>query len=96
VVCSRIFEIRLHLTDYRYEYLLTLFIILAFQQLTTAQEILALYLAGTCPIIKMAARKKKEKQPIFCSIADANADIAMYLPPKRNATGHAVVICPGG
>jgi len=74
-------------------YLFTLFIILAFQQLTTAQEILSLYPAGLVPNYKNGGEKEKRETTDILRISP---DIAIYLPPKRNATGQAVIICPGG
>jgi len=78
-------------------YLFTLFIILAFQQLTTAQEILPLYPAGMVPNYKNGGEKEKRETTDILRISLVQTpDIAVYLPPKRNATGQAVVICPGG
>jgi acetyl esterase/lipase len=79
------------------KYLLTLFTFLAFQQVITAQEILPLYPEGMIPNHRNAGEKeKREKTDILRISLVQNPDIAIYLPPKRSATGQAVVICPGG
>ncbi len=79
------------------KYLFTLFIILAFKQLTTAQQTILLYPAGEVPNYKNGGEKEKKETTDILRISQVqNPDITVYLPAKRNATGQAVVICPGG
>jgi acetyl esterase/lipase len=79
------------------KYLFTLFIILAFQQLPMAQETVLLYPKGAVPNYRNGGEKEKRETTDILRISLVQEpDIAVYLPPKRNATGQAVVICPGG
>ncbi len=77
------------------KYLSTLIIILAFQKLPMAQETLPLYPKGMVPNYKNDGEKEKRETTDILRISLVQVpDIAVYLPPKRNATGQAVVICP--
>ena len=78
----------------------TCFIIcyLAIQFITTAQEItLPLWPAGKVPNFQKTNETEIRDTADIIRVSKVQApDIAIYLPAKRNATGQAVVICPGG
>jgi acetyl esterase/lipase len=79
------------------KYLFTLFIIVAFQTILMAQEAIPLYPTGAIPNWKNGGEKEKRETTDILRISLVQVpDIAVYLPAKRNATGQAVVICPGG
>lgn len=62
-----------------------------------AQETLPLYPTGAVPNYRNGGEKEKRETTDILRISLVQVpDIAVYLPPKRNATGQAVVICPGG
>ncbi len=78
-------------------YLICISILLLFGQLTYAQETIPLYPAGMVPNYRNGGEKEKRESTDILRISLVQTpDIAVYLPPKRNATGQAVVICPGG
>lgn len=56
-----------------------------------------LYPAGKIPNYQATNEKEKRDSGDILVISLVQVpDIAVYLPAKRNATGQAVVICPGG
>lgn len=58
---------------------------------------LPLYPEGKVPNYKAAGEvEKRETTDILRISLVQSPDIAVYLPTRRNATGQAVVICPGG
>lgn len=58
---------------------------------------LPLYPAGKMPNHQSTNEKEKRDSGDIVLISSVQVpDIAVYLPAKRNATGQAVVICPGG
>lgn len=63
-----------------------------------AQDVtLPLYPAGKVPNYQKTDETEKSEQADMVRISLVQTpDIAVYLPTKRNATGQAVVICPGG
>ncbi len=68
-------------------------------QLTiTAQEItLPLYPPGKVPNFQKADEAEIRDTAEIIHISKVQyPDIAVYMPSKRNATGQAVIICPGG
>lgn len=71
---------------------------IAFTQWAAAQQFtLALYPEGKIPNYqKTEENEKRETTDILRISLVQMPDMAVYLPPKRNATGQAVVICPGG
>ena len=77
-----------------------LLLLLAFVLCTsmlTAQETIDLWPAGAVPNSKKAAVKEEYENKEILRIKNVvQPSIAVYLPSKRNATGQAVVICPGG
>lgn len=77
---------------------LSLFTFLLFSNLIMAQNFtLPLYPTGKIPNYQKTDEKEKRDSGDFLWItAVQTPDIAVYLPVKRNATGQAVVICPGG
>jgi acetyl esterase/lipase len=77
---------------------LTLATILFSCHMVTAQEsTLPLYPEGKVPNYQNTGEKEKRETTDILRISLVQTpDIAVYLPAKRNATGQAVVICPGG
>lgn len=65
---------------------------------SSAQEVsLPLWPAGKVPNYKTTNEKEKRDSTEIVRISLVQEpDIAVYLPSKRNATGQAVVVCPGG
>lgn len=63
-----------------------------------AQEAtISLWPEGKVPNFKASGEKeKRETQDILRISLVQQPEIAVYLPSKRNATGQAVVVCPGG
>ena len=76
--------------------LLTAFIAMSF--VVTAQEItLPLWPEGKVPNYQKTDETEKSDSTEIVRISKVqNPEIAVFLPSKRNATGQAVVICPGG
>lgn len=74
------------------------FILFIFSKMMFAQTLtLPLYPAGKIPNWqKSNETEKHESTDILWVTQVQTPDIAVFLPPKRNATGEAVVICPGG
>ena len=77
------------------------FLLLVLILLTTfsnAQEItMSLWPAGKVPNYKASGEKEKKDSTEIVRISLVqDPEIAVYLPSKRNATGQAVIICPGG
>ena len=64
----------------------------------TAQEYtLPLWPAGKLPYYQKTAEvEKRDTGDVIRITLVQSPDIAVYLPSKRNATGQAVIICPGG
>ncbi len=58
-----------------------------------AQQIINLY-PGAIPNSKESNIKESERSGMFAGVTKPTLEI--YLPEKENATGAAVVICPGG
>jgi acetyl esterase/lipase len=58
-----------------------------------AQQIINLY-PGAIPNSKESTIKENERSGMFAGVTKPTLEI--YLPEKENATGAAVVICPGG
>lgn len=68
------------------------------QLITNAQEItLPLWPAGKVPNFHSTneVEKRDTTETIHIRMVQA-PDITVYMPSKRNATGQAVIICPGG
>lgn len=78
--------------------ILFLFTFFLLWNMTNAQnQILPLYPKDKIPNFQATAEKEKqEKGEILWVTQVQTPDIAVFLPPKRTATGDAVVICPGG
>ena len=75
------------------------FLFCCLMQLTiTAQEItLPLYPPGKVPNFQKADEAEIRDTAEIIHISKVQyPDIAVYMPSKRNATGQAVIICPGG
>jgi acetyl esterase/lipase len=63
----------------------------------TAQETIDLWPADATPNRKQASVKEEQERAEILRIKNVQQPtIEVYLPSKRNATGQAVVICPGG
>jgi len=75
-----------------------LFCFLILQFITTAQEItIPLWPSGKVPNFQKTDETEKRDTSDIIRISKVQSpDIAVYLPSKRNATGQAVIICPGG
>lgn len=59
--------------------------------------ILPLYPAGKVPNYQQTGEtEKRETTDVLRISLVQTPDIAVYLPNKRNATGEALIICPGG
>jgi acetyl esterase/lipase len=62
-----------------------------------AQEIVPLWAAGKIPNYKKTAETERWDTGQTIHVYTVQSpDIAVFLPPKRIATGQAVIICPGG
>ena len=78
------------------QWLLSLSLVLCTVMLT-AQETIDLWPAGGIPNSKPSSLKEEHERTEIVRIKNVQQpSIAVYLPVKRNATGQAVVICPGG
>ena len=68
------------------------------QLTTSAQEInLPLWSAGKVPNFQKTDEIEKRDTAETIHIRNVQSpDITVYMPSKRNATGQAVIICPGG
>jgi acetyl esterase/lipase len=77
---------------------LLIFLLLIFSEMLFGQNmILPLYPAGKIPNYRPSGeQEKRETTDILRVSLVQTPDIAVYLPAKRNATGQAMVICPGG
>jgi acetyl esterase/lipase len=77
---------------------LTLLTFSFISHMIAAQDLtLPLYPEGKVPNYRNAGEKEKQETTDILRISLVQTpDIAVYLPTKRNATGQAVVICPGG
>lgn len=75
-----------------------LFTALSLSIMAAAQEFsLPLYPAGKIPNHQPSTEtEKREIRDMLWVTQVQTPDIAVFLPAKRNATGEAVVICPGG
>lgn len=63
----------------------------------TAQETIDLWPAGAIPNSRPSSLKEEQERTEIVRIKNVQQPtIAVYLPSKRNATGQAVVVCPGG
>ncbi len=64
---------------------------------TTQELTLSLWPSGKVPNYKKTneVEKRDTSEVVRISLVQ-QPDIAVYLPSKRNATGQAVVVCPGG
>lgn len=74
------------------------FVVLFTGHLTFGQQVvMPLYPAGKVPNYRKTDEREKRDsgETIKVSLVQ-NPDIAVYLPSRRNATGQAVIICPGG
>lgn len=60
---------------------------------SNAQEIIPLYSNGI-PNAKPSAIQENENRGMFSNVTDPT--LQLFLPAKENATGAAVIICPGG
>ena len=80
----------------RRHFLLTTLMALSFA--ATAQEItLPLWPAGKVPNYQKTDETEKRDSTDIVRISKVQSpEIAVFLPAKKNATGQAVVICPGG
>jgi acetyl esterase/lipase len=67
-------------------------------QMTQAQDItIPLWPAGKVPNYQKSDEVEKTESTEIVRISKVQSpDIAVFFPAKRNATGQAVVICPGG
>ena len=70
-----------------------LVLLLVFSLNIKAQEIINLY-PGAVPNSKESNVKENERSGMFSGVTKPTLEI--FLPEKENATGAAVVICPGG
>lgn len=72
--------------------------VIAISFVATAQEItLPLWPEGKVPNYQKTDETEKSDSTEIVRISKVqNPEIAVFLPSKRNATGQAVVICPGG
>lgn len=76
--------------------ILFIFMLIGFQYMNAQNVTLPLW-QDIPPNYRDAGEKEKdEKNGIQVISLVQNPDIAVYLPSKPNATGQAVVICPGG
>lgn len=75
-----------------------LIIVIAMSFMATAQEItLPLWPEGKVPNYQKTDETEKSDTADIVRISKVqNPEIAVFLPSKKNATGQAVVICPGG
>jgi acetyl esterase/lipase len=75
-----------------------LFCLLLMKLATHAQEInLPLWAAGKVPNFQKTDETEKRDTTETIHISRVQSpDITIYTPSKRNATGQAVIICPGG
>lgn len=75
-----------------------LFCFTMMQLRATAQEInLPLWAAGKIPNYQKTSETEKRDTADIIHISMVQVpDITVYMPSKRNATGQAVIICPGG
>ncbi|MDQ6814155.1 MAG: alpha/beta hydrolase [Bacteroidota bacterium] len=73
-------------------------ILIAMSFAATSQEItLPLWAAGKVPNYQKTNEKEKSDSTDIVRISKVqNPEIAVFIPSKKNATGQAVVICPGG
>jgi acetyl esterase/lipase len=76
----------------------TCFISLFFYQMTQAQDIiLPLWSAGKVPNYQKTDEVEKIESTEIIRISKVQSpEIVVFLPAKRNSTGQAVIICPGG
>lgn len=70
----------------------------SFYQMSYAQELkLPLWPAGKVPNYQKTDEVEKSESTDIVRISKVQSpDIAVFLPAKKNATGQAVIICPGG
>ncbi|HEY1112892.1 MAG TPA: alpha/beta hydrolase [Chitinophagaceae bacterium] len=77
--------------------LLLALLFILYTTMLTAQETIDLWPAGAIPNSKPASIKEEQERTEIVRIKNVQQPtIAVYLPSKRNATGQAVVVCPGG
>lgn len=74
------------------------FISLFFYQMVQAQDTtIALWPAGKVPNYQKTDEVEKAESTDIIRISKVQSpEIAVFLPAKKNATGQAVIICPGG
>jgi acetyl esterase/lipase len=72
--------------------------VIALSVVASAQELtLPLWPAGKIPNAQKTSETERRDSSNIISISRVqNPEIAIFFPAKRNATGQAVVICPGG
>ena len=71
--------------------------LLAYLPMHAQTTTLPLYPSGKVPNWKEAGEKEVRNSGDIAVISKVQVpDIAVYLPAKRNATGQAVLVCPGG
>jgi len=80
------------------KYTLLLVAIFFCNELIQAQDaIVTLWPSGKVPNFQKSGEVEKSDSTDIVRISKVqNPDIAVYLPSKKNATGQAVIICPGG
>ena len=81
-----------------HRFIKTVLIIIFFTNMLNAQNyILPLYPDGQVPNYKDVGEEEEVDTSNIVRIGKVQTpDIRVYLPAKRNATGEAVIICPGG
>lgn len=73
------------------------FFILAFVQLNAQNIVMELYPEGEIPNWKITGENEIRDTADIVRVGNVQVpDIAVFLPSKKNATGYAVIICPGG
>jgi acetyl esterase/lipase len=80
------------------KHIITLLAFLVLGLLSKAQNVtIPLYPAGKVPNHQNAGETEKRETTDILRVSMVQVpDIAVFLPAKRNASGQAVVICPGG
>jgi acetyl esterase/lipase len=80
------------------KYLFFVCAILLFNYATQAQQhLIPLWPAGKVPNHKSVGETEKRDTGATIHVTNVQQpDIAVFLPARRNATGQAVIICPGG
>jgi acetyl esterase/lipase len=79
------------------KWMLPLLFVLCYTSSRAQEFTLPLWPAGKVPFYqKSIETEKRDTGDVIHINLVQSPDIAVYLPSKRNATGQAVIICPGG